>query len=163
MHQPKIIIFKNLPFPPSENAAYRNVPGRGRVKAQVLKDFYKELEVWEMRNRAFLKAVREYVKHLKAIQLDMYLGVHRSRIYCKDGAVKRFDASNRIKAAHDGLAMLIEKDDSFFFAGYFEKKELPDTAIERVTMVLREFTPRAFLDDQCGQLTGNEALFSNTI
>lgn len=34
-----------LPFPPSVNSAYRNVPGRGRVKTKVYRDWFTEATI----------------------------------------------------------------------------------------------------------------------
>lgn len=55
------------------------------------------------------------------MQVDLYLCVPRGTIYSKKNTVKEWDASNYIKASHDALSKMIEKDDRYFFVGPTQK------------------------------------------
>lgn len=58
-----------LPFPPSVNSAYRNVPGRGRVKTKAYKDWWAEAAIMaRLQQRGSIEG--HYAFHMKADRPD---------------------------------------------------------------------------------------------
>ena len=87
----------DLPFPPSVNSAYANVPGRGRVKSERYRS-------WE--RVAKVDLLRQKPKRMK--------GPVHVTIYLEDNLGARSDADNRIKVPLDFIVSnkIIEDDNS---------------------------------------------------
>lgn len=86
-----------LPFPPSVNAAYRNVPGKGRVKTRTCL-------AWEKAARAAAAAYEP---------MGMIRGPYEMRLSVKRPDARRRDVENLIKTTSDLLVSLgLVEDDS---------------------------------------------------
>ena len=85
-----------LPFPPSVNSAYRNVPGRGRVKSRVYKEWLTEATIMaRLQSHGTIEGA--YAFHMKASRPD-----RRAR-----------DLGNLEKVTHDLCVSLgLVEDDS---------------------------------------------------
>jgi len=110
----------SVPFlPPSVNQCYAtNFTTGRRFPTKALGDFKK----------AFKQVIRPSNSEINALQgkrlcLIIELWMHHERLYCKDGSIKKLDASNRCKPLEDAIADLIGIDDRFFFRVTVEKKE----------------------------------------
>ncbi len=99
------MILLNLPFPPSTNALYRNVPRVGRVKTERYKTWLRAAgnEVLATPLEARLPIEGKFYFIFFLSDADRYN---------KDGSVKRKDGANFIKAAEDLLVIhgLVEDD-----------------------------------------------------
>lgn len=90
------VISLTLPLPPSVNAAYRNVAGRGRAKTRAYVDWLQHAAL-EVRRQAHGSIAGSYAFHLKATRPD-----RRPR-----------DLGNLEKCAHDlCVSMGLVEDDS---------------------------------------------------
>lgn len=90
------VIYLELPLPPSVNAAYRNVPGRGRAKTREYVSWLQHAAL-EVRRKATGTIEGSYAFHLKATRPD-----RRPR-----------DLGNLEKCAHDlCVSMGLVEDDS---------------------------------------------------
>lgn len=47
-------------------------------------------------------------------EIETLFVFHKSRLYTKDGRIKKLDTSNRIKPCHDAISMVLGLDDSRF-------------------------------------------------
>jgi len=63
------VISLELPFPPSVNAAYRNVPGRGRAKTAAYVAWLQHAAL-EVRRQARGRLEGQYALHLRATRPD---------------------------------------------------------------------------------------------
>lgn len=109
-----------LPLPPSVNAAYRNVPGRGRAKTQAYVDWL-QVAALEVRRQAKGSIVGNYAFHLKATRPD-----RRPR-----------DLGNLEKCAHDlCVRMGLVEDDSLCRRIILEWADEPPTKDAKVKIWL---------------------------
>lgn len=111
------IIFDYYPFPPSSNALYttRMLRGRSRrMKSKELIDYQKKCEQWDLINPQLRQTAYHYLKDEPAIELEIFVGVAKSKIWTKKGDVKKYDVSNRGKALLDCLGDSIGIDDKYF-------------------------------------------------
>jgi len=97
-------------------------PGKiKRYASPELKQFKMAVEIWMLRNRKIVQKAREYFEDKEWIEISCYLCVPNKTIWTLKGGVKTWDASNRIKAIHDAVSKLIDKDDKHFFLGITPK------------------------------------------
>lgn len=124
----------NFPMPPPDNQLYRNVQGIGRVKAQVYKDYQKKVDQWGWQNQRLLLNAITFCSLKPLLSLIVILRVPRSSLWTKKHTVKRWDATNRLKALCDCLSKLLEIDDSHFF--HVSVQKVPMNEEEGVDMHL---------------------------
>ena len=122
---PQPIILLNLPLPPTENHLYPTFRGR-RIKSKALVDYLRMMKEWRYANlnqSIFIKT--ECLKWIAAgsfISVKAVFVFERSKLFTKTNAVKELDASNRIKALHDGLVSeVLAIDDRYFWNVSAEK------------------------------------------
>jgi crossover junction endodeoxyribonuclease RusA len=84
----------HLPVPPSLNSAYRNVPGRGRAKTRVYREWLRIADA-----------------HLLAQKRTLVRLTGPLEVYIKLPANTRGDISNRVKALEDYLVSREITDD----------------------------------------------------
>lgn len=120
--QKPICILADLPMPPSDNSLYLNIRGRGRVKAPSYRVYESEMNAWLYSNLELVRGFRVSVKAAKKLGIQLHCYFPESKIFCKDGRVKRLDVQNRGKAVIDLIFKMLESDDSKLFAVYFEKR-----------------------------------------
>lgn len=110
-----MVEIRGLPLPPSENQLYRNVPRIGRVKSQIYRKYEQEFNVWALQNKLLLKASSLFFQEAIPLRIEMKFKFFYNKIYCKDGRIKKMDASNRLKCFLDLLSKSLGFDDSRFF------------------------------------------------
>jgi len=118
------IVFTKFPFPISSNAAFRD-PSRFEKRRCKSKTYAKYDEIFEVYHYSMLKELKEVRKIIKSwfynypkTVLNVDLVFYDSKCFNKsDGKIKKSDIFNRIKVAHDKLAILIEVDDCYIFSG----------------------------------------------
>jgi Holliday junction resolvase RusA-like endonuclease len=122
-----IIILDKLPIPPSSNQIYRSFYNKkiGRLihyKSKELKAYETLVGVWAADRIDTMVDVKSKLKQSISnqrafIRIDAYFGFKPERLWNREGARKKIDVSNRIKALHDALSSLLEIDDRFFCLG----------------------------------------------
>lgn len=121
---PSIIVFDDLPVPPSTNQIYKQV-GYRRVPSKKLKDFKDACANWMLGHQQELRTAHKelipYVRDNHWIQLNIFLCLQRRDIWTQQNTIKKLDASNRIKALEDAISDMMGIDDRFFSLGLAEK------------------------------------------
>lgn len=124
---------KDLPIPPSVNAAYgTDFRTRRRFKTKDYTTFEGAIKHWCLINPRQLGLARDLTIRIQkghALQVDLYFSFPKEKILTKPtkqkpSHPKRNDTSNRIKIAHDALAEVLGIDDCYFWQGKFHKKAL---------------------------------------
>lgn len=114
-----------LPMPPSVNACYSNVPGRGRCKTLEYKNYTNLVHYWAMKNASTVRNAQHQLRGLQAdevIKMEYRFFCDRKKVINKkDGRPKKNDTANRLKPLDDQIAALVQIDDSLFWHGVFEK------------------------------------------
>lgn len=120
-----MIVFKGIPVPPSSNDQYATMIVKGRpirFPSKSAKEYKKAFGIWAIKNNAALKEAREIiVKWNSPLEVSMFVALDKSRIFCKDGRLKKLDVTNRSKSLHDLLSDHIGIDDSYFISTPMEK------------------------------------------
>lgn len=116
--------FVDFPYPPSANELYATI-NRRRVPSKKLRDFKKEAARWALRNRHELRKLSTHclgiIEQGNWVKVDIHLCLPAKKIYTLAGAVRIYDASNRIKATHDALSDALGIDDKYFCVGVTQK------------------------------------------
>lgn len=128
-----------FPMPPTSNKLYASVGGRfiktveGRRYDAAIAGF----------SLIKFRQIEKIKKELQANTLP-YLHISTTFVFFKKrivgtrGQLKRLDASNRIKQAHDALAKILSIDDSYFVQGSFSKIMCDDEKDEQVIIEIKE-------------------------
>ncbi len=121
----KKIYLNGLPNPPSCNALYPTFRGR-RIKSKALIEFTRSVGYWGLAHKLTVLEAREVCQYWISVgyflKLSAEINFKKERIFCKDGRVKKMDASNRIKALHDSISeSILCIDDSYFWSVSIEK------------------------------------------
>lgn len=105
-----MIFLYDLPWPPSDNKkyAYRNFS-----KTKEWREFEAEIEIYRLHSLNILSNAKMAIKELNRPAIEFLL--HSNRWLTKDGNIRKSDVSNRIKAAQDAAARLLEIDDCNFW------------------------------------------------
>jgi hypothetical protein len=89
-----------------------------------MKSFETNADFWGIKNRLLINQVHEYfvdeIYNNRWIQVYLYMHIEKSKLFTKNGKLKKIDASNRIKATHDMLSEIIRIDDKHFSVGKSE-------------------------------------------
>lgn len=104
-----------MPFPPSVNSAYSNIPGRGRVSTKKLRDFKTLFRRWQLFNSRALRLATEKCNN-RIIALNFEFVLPHDQIYTKAGAPKILDVSNHIKHIEDALCQALYTDDKWVWS-----------------------------------------------
>lgn len=142
----KFILY-GFPIPPTVNKCYpSNKQGR-RFKSKDLSQFCNVADIWSLRQKKALKDIYQHFNKLIHnnywIEVNMYIHVNYNKIYTKKGKLKKIDASNRIKPAHDKLSELIDIDDKYFSVG---KSEFILSDKEQIVFILKSSKIKSELD-----------------
>lgn len=112
-------VFEGVPMPPTSNKAYKSFVHGGRIRHVCHPDlvrFKGDFNAYSLLNRATFNLAREALAGAKLPSLGIYCDFYfeHSKLYTKDGRLKRLDVSNRLKALHDCLADSLGIDDCLF-------------------------------------------------
>lgn len=114
-------------MPPTSNHMYhlvRRGPKTYHVPSSELKKFQNAMVIYPI-TRPYIPNYRKLIKNWVDLKykLQIHCGFYfrRDRLYTKEGKFKKLDVSNRLKAAHDGVAKMLGIDDSAFFRISAEK------------------------------------------
>jgi len=124
-----MVILHDAPIPPSVNAAYANIPGRGRVASRELREFKKAFALWSLLNTRALKAAAATFSQAK-FSLSLIFKLPESTLYTKAGAPKRWDVSNRIKVLEDCLCESMGTDDKWVWSIEAVKELAPQASVD---------------------------------
>lgn len=136
----------DIPFPPSVNSIYAGKTRR--YKSPDYEKWERQFDEWALSNwgqiakvRNFCNAATENNLDFLTLRIDMF--VHRSRIFSKNGTVKKIDCSNRVKPLLDALANVLYIDDNrYFLAGVefciYDSNKLPTVDVEFNQKRIRE-------------------------
>ena len=116
---------KGFPLPPSVNALYLNLPGRGRCKSPKYRAYEESVRFWLYKNNPSIQTLRVILGDIPkgtVLRVDQTFYFQRKSIITKDGRPKKNDTSNRLKALHDAIAELIGIDDCYFWDGTYSKR-----------------------------------------
>jgi len=118
------------------------VPGVGRVATRELKEYRKSCEAYAVIHKAYFHSIKDLmaknwggVEHFK---VDYFFVFNRSRLYNKQGGIKKLDVANRIKAVQDCFFAQLGIDDKHVWASNIEKM---DGENECCHIVLSAHTP----------------------
>jgi Holliday junction resolvase RusA-like endonuclease len=113
------LIFKQFPMAPSVNQCYAGKTRRYATKE--LKQFKKEAELWALKNKEQIVKAKKLIQDQDWVEISIYICVMSQKLYTKKKMIKKWDASNRIKATLDALTKMLDKDDAHFFINRVEK------------------------------------------
>lgn len=133
----RTIHFSGFPIPPSSNNQYIQ-RGRFRVASVQLRAFKQTFEACGVMQAGAIKQAKEILKAWPSLTVHCVFNFNYTRVFTKKGEIKRMDVSNRIKAIHDCLSELIERDDSHFFLVSAEKR-VSETEEETVDIYLSSY------------------------
>lgn len=111
-----LIIFDDLPMPPSSN--HRMIPVNGRlIKSQDIRDYDKQIQLWMLRKMSKLSSIRREIKQWidegKYLKVTINLRWPKEKLISKDGKPKKNDLDNRLKTLLDSLSEIIYVDDKY--------------------------------------------------
>ena len=138
-----VVTINKFPLPPSANALYSNL-GRRRIKSKAYRDYLNEVRLWMLMNQRQLHDARRISMNttpFNFIHIDCRFYMLRTSIFTKDNKPKRNDTSNRIKALHDALSVILGIDDSYFWSGSFDKLAVDHETQQgvEITMVISRY------------------------
>lgn len=114
-----------LPVPPEDNHLFRNVTAKGksfRVKTKQYREFNHAIDLWMVHNRNAILRARKKIPSDQPLYLVIKVNFKWSRVFCKDGRVKRMDGQNRMKATCDALSVILGNDDRMVFDARIQKR-----------------------------------------
>lgn len=109
-----MVLLPNAPIPPSVNAAYCNIPSRGRVASQALREYKRAFASWALLNARLFSQAQTLISQSK-FSLSLIFKLPETTLYTKMGAPKRWDVSNRIKVLEDCVCTKLGIDDKWVF------------------------------------------------
>jgi Holliday junction resolvase RusA-like endonuclease len=150
MDQQQVIIFDDVPMPPSLNNAYPTVKTRTgfrRVKGPGLIQYRRDMMDYYLVNKRQFITTKQFVqewlsKEWHFIQMDIAFAFAQDQLLTKQLKPKRMDLSNRIKAVEDMICELLGIDDSLVWGGFYEKA-LADSGKSHCLIILQQRPARA--------------------
>lgn len=111
---------KKFPLCGTSNHLY--MPFRGRlIKTQQARSFDQLIHIYKIKS---IEVVANWKRDLgpnSILNVDCVFVFKRERIYTKKHTIKKLDTSNRLKQTLDGLAIILDIDDSRFVSGSYSK------------------------------------------
>ena len=135
-------MLKNLPLPPSINNLYATYKGH-RIKSVEGKVFDKKIQYYKLKHMLLLEEISLFLKD-KCIKVDRYFVFHKSRVFCKNGDIKKLDVTNYVKSLDDGLSLLLGIDDRYFKSGVCELMWCEHKTNEQVIVDLNKFMVKEY-------------------
>jgi Holliday junction resolvase RusA-like endonuclease len=124
-----IILFDQLPMPPSENQCYAtDFHTKRRFETKELSEYKSRFQAWSIKRFKEIADLQGKLKwdmadHRQQIRIDAYFFFQYEELFTKPTTSrdrprrKKMDVSNRIKPLHDCIAAMLGVDDSRFFIG----------------------------------------------
>lgn len=139
----ELVIFKDLPMPPSINDSYMSIRQGNRstiIATKHLRKFKAEMLFYKAKNFELIKKnkqkIQEFIKQGFCLNFDLFVFFTEDKIFTKTkkakSKYKRLDADNRVKAMRDAISELLEVDDTYFFSGNTEKCIGDDTCLVKI-------------------------------
>lgn len=132
-----MLLLKRFPLPPSSNQLYASVNGR-LIKSTEGRKYDASVEMYGLREFKILDQFKELVKPTDVFHVDMYFVFMRDRLISKKESIKRLDATNRLKASHDGLSKILGIDDCRFVTGSYHKTYCRFPQDEQVIILVKK-------------------------
>lgn len=146
------IILRDFPWPPQSNSCFVTSRAGHRFKSDEYKRFEITAAAWAEDRLDFLRQVSSVCQKLTSnektfVKVDMIIAVPAydsasGSLWTKDNRMKTWDASNRIKAAHDMLSRIIQVPDHYFTTGLAEKVLLNEDEQKHLIFRLSFHGPR---------------------
>jgi len=108
-----MFVLTRFPLPPSSNQLYASVRGR-LIKSMEGRKYDNLVQLFKLKKFKELDRIQKELNDGSIINIETIFVFTKNRIIGKKGQVKKLDTSNRIKTCHDGLAKILEIDDSLF-------------------------------------------------
>jgi len=110
------LLLSGLPIPPSENAAYAtNFRTKRRFRTNDLSRFQMLMLSYRQANlqkcKLFESTISEWIQANRELMITCVYYLHPTRVYTKDGRLKKKDVSNLNKAMHDSIGDILGFDD----------------------------------------------------
>lgn len=141
------ILIRGYPIPPSDNELKKPVR---RFKKGVARELNRRVltftdsdeyiayrsavNLWRMKN--FNQYSDDFAKIIawtragQPIGIQMDIRVYQSRLFTLEGKIRKWDATNFVKAFHDTFSEMLGFDDSLFFDCRQRKVEIPTSKAE---------------------------------
>lgn len=132
-----MLLLKRFPLPPSSNQLYASVNGRF-IKSTEGRKYDAAVDKYAIREYKILDQFKEMIKETDVFNVDMYFVFSRDRLITKKETIKKLDATNRLKASHDGLSKIIGVDDCRFITGSYHKVYCKFPQEEQVIIVVKK-------------------------
>lgn len=132
-----MLLLKRFPLPPSSNQLYASVNGRF-IKSTEGRKYDAAVDMYAIREYKILDQFKEMIKETDVFNVDMYFVFSRDRLITKKETIKKLDATNRLKASHDGLSKIIGVDDCRFITGSYHKVYCKFPQEEQVIIVVKK-------------------------
>jgi hypothetical protein len=132
-----MIKLTRLPLPPSINGLYTSARGR-LIKSSEGRIYDQKMQVYKLRN---FKLIDEITNEFKdcCLKVDRYFVLHKKRVFCKNGDIKKIDPTNFIKAQDDCLSKIIGIDDRYFKSGVCELMTCEHEKDEQAIVYIEKF------------------------
>lgn len=149
------ILIPNYPVPPSSNHLYfTRKKERGRAKTAKYREYVLTVHNWKMRNNTLVQQIQKDVVFwlrdpLGKIKVSMFCALRAGRIVAKAGHLKKVDASNRIKACHDTLAIILGIGDHRFCVGEVDNVLVQNEEDQCVFIILEPSKTRTLEQIKC--------------
>jgi len=137
-----------LPIPPSSNGQYK--PFKSKHTGKLSFKATPELEAYKRNlDLCFYKNPGLFLSNIKKLESWLANGIYLEvkatfflnvkTMLTQKGEPKRMDVSNKLKSLHDGLAKLLQVDDSLFFKISAEKRLTHSNEVESVVVEINPY------------------------
>lgn len=133
-----MIRLTNFPVSPSVNEIYSVIKNR-KISSSKLRSFETAAKMWSYKNRSQVIDARKNLKEWGLYSFEIELNLHFKRIFTLKGEPKRYDASNRIKAAEDNICRLLGFDDKRIMKISIEKKVIVNEIEEHMNFNISKY------------------------
>ena len=132
-----MLLLKRFPLSPSSNAMYASVNGR-LIKSAEARRYEASVDMYGLKEFKVLDQFKETIKPTDVFHVDMYFIFTKDRLVSKKDTIKRLDATNRLKASHDGLSKILGVDDCRFITGSYHKVYCRFSHEEQIIIVVKK-------------------------
>jgi len=113
----EFVLVEGFPLPPSVNRSLVHRQGRFRSTG-VMRDYKTQCQeffaYYNLKRQEACELLNEWLSRGYFIEINCSIYTERENIIFKNGKIKPWDHSNRIKATHDQIAVGLGVDDRYF-------------------------------------------------